>query len=765
MSTWWWLAQHLVTTSVLVAAVAVICRRLTARPALAHALWLVVLIKFLTPPLVAWPWTLSLAATTPLSQSDPSPKEGTGSTLSTEYSVLSTQTAVASTDFPPPDEVADNNRLRMFDPPHAPASGPEAAELPPPRSDNLAQTTAANLEARAPQVDRPWPFDWLAHVAIAAWVLGGLFTILFQLRRVCQHAAILRQSTAAPDHLAHEVRRLAASLGMRPIRVLLVRHMASPCVWCAGWLRLLWPEQLAAQQHVARYQGVIAHELAHVRRRDHWVAWLELLGGMIWWWNPVFWLVRRRLRESSEMACDALALSILPHDRFAYAEALLELSANKKTVALAPLLGISSAGTHQSFERRFSMILADHVSGKVSRGGLAAIVVLGLLALPHWTLGQAKAPPEESPAAAPATPASASAPATAAEPAVAVPAETDLKSDATTGEPQQLEARLQKIESTLQLILKRLEATDAKPNPKQSSLWATRSAPATDEGSGELARLAAEGQTFVVQLEQGRLVLVALEPETGKTIWRSELPEFSGDESATVRLEQSADKKFIQLQAEASGSATRLTVDPATGRITQMNVEGSANRVVPPRPAASPKPSTASTPPARGTYPATVAPVPNVPLSRYGDRYSGTPTNPMAAQAPPAAQLDLVNLATSYIDAQGAMKLAQARFEQLKLQPEGVLPKSELLAAAIQVETARSKVNVLKALVQSAHESAEAEGQHAEELYRKGYGTQSQAASARSRIKLLESILGSSGTSTSGESGSSGTSSQSLPRR
>ena len=54
----WWVAQHLVVTALLVAVVALACRLISNRPALEHAMWLVVLAKFMLPPLVAWPLSL-----------------------------------------------------------------------------------------------------------------------------------------------------------------------------------------------------------------------------------------------------------------------------------------------------------------------------------------------------------------------------------------------------------------------------------------------------------------------------------------------------------------------------------------------------------------------------------------------------------------------------------------------------------------------------------------------------------------------------------
>src|SRR5205809_5390243 len=53
----WWLVQNTVVAAVLAGFVALICGVARPRPAVRHALWLVVLLKLLTPPLISWPWT------------------------------------------------------------------------------------------------------------------------------------------------------------------------------------------------------------------------------------------------------------------------------------------------------------------------------------------------------------------------------------------------------------------------------------------------------------------------------------------------------------------------------------------------------------------------------------------------------------------------------------------------------------------------------------------------------------------------------------
>ena len=58
----WWVVQNLVITGVLAAAVVLACRTFRPCPALRHALWLLVLIKLVTPPLVTWPWALPMGS-------------------------------------------------------------------------------------------------------------------------------------------------------------------------------------------------------------------------------------------------------------------------------------------------------------------------------------------------------------------------------------------------------------------------------------------------------------------------------------------------------------------------------------------------------------------------------------------------------------------------------------------------------------------------------------------------------------------------------
>jgi hypothetical protein len=237
-------------------------------------------------------------------------------------------------------------------------------------------------------------------------------------------ARAVRCAVAGPSEIARRVTRLSRELGLRNISVITVEEQSSPAIWCVGRPRLLWPADMSADVTDACLDGLIVHELAHVQRRDHLVGWIELVAGVIWWWNPLFWYVRSALREQAELACDAWVISALPNGRRAYAESLLALSSaavRGRSPALAAVIGIR-ANNRRVLERRLVMIMQGRASLRLSVAGLVALVVMALASLPAWATGQQPTTPQ--PSAQPTTVAQTAPVPTTAQAATPVPVQS-----------------------------------------------------------------------------------------------------------------------------------------------------------------------------------------------------------------------------------------------------------------------------------------------------------------------------------------------------
>ena len=351
----WWIFQNLVITTALAAAVALACRAGRIGPVARHALWVLVLVKFVTPPLVVWPWAA------------PDP-----------FGIAALDASL--TDFQP----VPLEPLRpspMGDDP-APIVRIQSQSLAATPGDYTAEHAAASI----------WP--WL----IGVWALGSVCVLGIEGLRLARLRRRVR--TMPADHpIARRVHALAGQLGVHAIPVDIVDGISSPVVWGWGRPRLLWPSTLEIDTADACIDGIVVHELAHIKRGDHFVGWIELAAGVVWWWNPLFWSVRSARREQAELACDAWVISALPNGRRAYAESLLLLSG-----AVAPdpspmtAVGIRSA-SRRVLERRLVMIMKGRSSLRLPWAGLGCLALIGAATLPAWAAVQQPPPPPPVPPA------------------------------------------------------------------------------------------------------------------------------------------------------------------------------------------------------------------------------------------------------------------------------------------------------------------------------------------------------------------------------
>lgn len=83
---------------------------------------------------------------------------------------------------------------------------------------------------------------------------------------------------------------------------------------------------------------VIAHEEAHLKRKDHWIKPLSFLLLCVYWFNPLVWVAYILLSRDVELACDeAVIRKVGVTQKKAYSEALLACSIGRKTIAACPL--------------------------------------------------------------------------------------------------------------------------------------------------------------------------------------------------------------------------------------------------------------------------------------------------------------------------------------------------------------------------------------------------------------------------------------------
>jgi beta-lactamase regulating signal transducer with metallopeptidase domain/archaellum component FlaC len=223
----------------------------------------------------------------------------------------------------------------------------------------------------------------LPPVPAAAWIGGAVLIVLTAGIRVAMFRRVLRRASSAPTAVRGMVEGAASEIGLRRVPgVLMTDLRVSPMIWCGRQCRLVLPRGLWDELDDVGRRAVILHELAHVRRRDHWVRWAEVAASVLYWWHPVVWWARRRLREEADLCCDAWVTALLPWERRAYAEALVRtrsfLSRGGDT---PPVVGLGvMTPSAERFARRLTMVMKARPNPRLSTLGVGASLALALAA-------------------------------------------------------------------------------------------------------------------------------------------------------------------------------------------------------------------------------------------------------------------------------------------------------------------------------------------------------------------------------------------------
>jgi beta-lactamase regulating signal transducer with metallopeptidase domain len=225
------------------------------------------------------------------------------------------------------------------------------------------------------------------NAVVGAWLAGSLFFLGLVTVRTARFRRLVQGGEAADADLRRRLHRLADRLGItRPPSVTLVAATLSPVLWAAfGRRRLVLPRALFERLSELEQDALLVHELAHLRRRDGWVRWLELLTMLLYWWHPVAWWARRRLCVAEEACCDALVTRTLPGHRRAYADCLLKTLQSLPRRSPWRGVPVSGLGDFNNLKGRLTMILTRKISpypSNLSRAALLAVACAVLVVFP-----------------------------------------------------------------------------------------------------------------------------------------------------------------------------------------------------------------------------------------------------------------------------------------------------------------------------------------------------------------------------------------------
>ncbi len=238
----------------------------------------------------------------------------------------------------------------------------------------------------------------LPRLIAAVWLCGFLaVVILWSVRWHRVAAAVHRSMPAEQGREVDALRQLEKLGGLRkPMTLLLSRDSTlEPGIFGIFRPVLLWPVRISEHLQDSHLRAIVAHEVAHVQRRDNLAAALHMTVEAIFWFHPMVWWLGARLVEERELACDEEVLR-LGNPPSIYAESILKTC---KFCVESPLACVSGV-TGAELKRRVVRIMTPNSAKKLGPGrrfllasvGVAAVVGPILFGLWNTPRGRAQSP-------------------------------------------------------------------------------------------------------------------------------------------------------------------------------------------------------------------------------------------------------------------------------------------------------------------------------------------------------------------------------------
>jgi len=327
------------------------------RPHLAYLLWMVVLAKCLTPPILSSEWSvfsqlqqqLSFEPTRIATLPDVEAKPlvivaRTNETASLANELEATKLTVlpsqpTASEFPPIDVEDRSSRATAI-----------------PDSQHTASASVGNSASVFDLLPTEWTLaNWLSR----GWLIGVIAYLLYFGFRRFQCAAVLRRSQL---ETSNELASLCESVRKRmklkrPVRIHVTSRGIGPAVF--GLLRpvILLPQHLLESRDDAQIETILAHELQHIKRGDTLVAWFQIMVQALWWFNPLIWWMNRQIVRERERCCDDEVVSGIDGDPELYAQTLLDVLRSTHEARSVP--GVPGIRPVDLTKKRLEHIMSD----------------------------------------------------------------------------------------------------------------------------------------------------------------------------------------------------------------------------------------------------------------------------------------------------------------------------------------------------------------------------------------------------------------------
>jgi beta-lactamase regulating signal transducer with metallopeptidase domain/protocatechuate 3,4-dioxygenase beta subunit len=333
---WWsWMWPMFWQVSVLIILIGTVDLLLQKRiwPQVRYAIWLLVLIKLILPPSLSLPTSI-------ISQARIKTEQISSQIITSKIPAKSESVVLRSQGNRHIEDVGikpfQESQVVMSNVTNSPR---EMATLPisrsePPVREDTSGTTGLGINIK---------IHWHVYV-MTVWlavVLTLSLWVIVRFRKLRKFHAGKLSMTDLPQRFEALLAETVKKLDLRKSpEIALSRHISSPAVFGVFRPVLVLPVDTIHHLSPKCTGHILLHELAHIKRGDLLVNTLYMLLQIVYWFNPLLWLLRRKLQHLRELCCDATVARVLRDETADYRDTILEVTQRFLTKPVGAGIGL-----------------------------------------------------------------------------------------------------------------------------------------------------------------------------------------------------------------------------------------------------------------------------------------------------------------------------------------------------------------------------------------------------------------------------------------
>jgi beta-lactamase regulating signal transducer with metallopeptidase domain len=212
------------------------------------------------------------------------------------------------------------------------------------------------------------------YAAIAFAAVYALGVCVFAIRYALEVRAMSRVRRRAVPYAAPMLDELSAAMKLRRApRLLIAAEEVGPLSLGLFRPSIVLPRRALETLGDDDLRAVLAHELTHIARGHLVAAHLGRIAQLVWWFDPLVWLLAAAERRVREEACDELVVDggfVAPE---AYCEALLRATSADLG---RPLLLAPAFAREHPLHRRIARIMTARANGSRVAAGIALVIAI-----------------------------------------------------------------------------------------------------------------------------------------------------------------------------------------------------------------------------------------------------------------------------------------------------------------------------------------------------------------------------------------------------